>query len=164
MAHKIDELDRAIVTLLQEDGRMSSAEMARRIGRVTERAVRYRTERLIEAGVIRVKAIVTPRAVGLPVTGDISLEVESGHVQEVAQAIAQEECVSYVAFSMGERDISVQVNARSRDELYRFATEVLGRLPWVKKTATLIVPLKLKDVDDWHIPSSPCGAGRAEEQ
>ena len=138
---------------------MSSAEIARRIEGISERAVRYRIDRLIQDGVVRVSALVNPKALGLPVMGDISLEVESGRVQEVAQRVAEFECVSYVACSMGESDISLQVNARDSDEVYRFATEVLGRLPGIRKTTTLILPLKLKDVYDWQIPASFCVEG-----
>ena len=41
MIYKIDRVDQAIVHLLSENGRMSSAEIARRIGDVSERSVRY---------------------------------------------------------------------------------------------------------------------------
>ncbi|MGD2040457.1 MAG: Lrp/AsnC ligand binding domain-containing protein, partial [Anaerolineae bacterium] len=78
------------------------------------------------------------------------------HVHEVAQQLAEHECVAYVAFSMGASDISIQVNAHSADELYRFATDVLGTMPWVRKTTTTIVPHKVKDVHNWKIPSSLC--------
>jgi hypothetical protein len=57
---------------------------------------------------------------------------------------------------LGTSDISIQVNARSTDELYRFATDVLGSMPWVRKTTTAIVPHKVKDVHNWQIPSSLC--------
>jgi Lrp/AsnC family transcriptional regulator for asnA, asnC and gidA len=156
MVQKIDNLDRAIVAFLQEDGRMSSAEIARRIGHVSQRAVRYRIDRLIEKGVVRIHALVDPKSLGYGVIGDIYLKVESGHVDKVAREIAQFECVCYVAFSLGDRDISLQVNARSTEELYRFATEVLGAMPWVHSTVTAIVPHKVKDVYEWQIPASPC--------
>jgi Lrp/AsnC family transcriptional regulator for asnA, asnC and gidA len=150
--HTIDHIDRMIVGLLQQDGRMPAAEIARRVGNITERAVRYRLERLIADGVIRVRAIVNPKAVGFGVIGDIMVEVESGHVRDVARMLTQFESVGYVAFSMGQGDISLQVNARDADELYRFASEVIGGLPWVRKTVTYLVPLKLKDIDNWQIP------------
>ena len=153
MAHTIDPIDRSIVGLLQQDGRMPAAEIARRIGHITERAVRYRLDRLIAEGVIRIRAIVNPKAVGCGVIGDIMVEVESGHVREVARLLTEFDSVAYVAFSMGQRDISLQVNARDMDELYRFATETIGALPWVRKTNTYVVPLKLKDIDDWQIPA-----------
>jgi Lrp/AsnC family transcriptional regulator for asnA, asnC and gidA len=164
MGHRIDETDRAIVSLLQKDGRMSSAEIARRVEGISERAVRYRIDRLIRDSVIRVSALVNPVTLGLPVLGDISLEVESGKVQEVARRVTEFECVAYVAFSMGDRDVALQINARDSDEVYRFATEVVGRLPGVRKTSTLILPLKLKDVYDWQIPSSFCMDNRDKSQ
>ena len=71
MPFTLDAIDRQIVSLLIEDGRTSSAEITRRIGHVSERAVRYRIERLIRTGVIRVSAIVMPQAVGFPVIGDV---------------------------------------------------------------------------------------------
>ena len=159
MGHRIDETDRAIVSLLQEDGRMSSAEIARRLEGISERVVRYRIDRLVQGGVIRISAFVNPVALGLPVLGDISLEVESGRVQEVAHRVAEFECVAYVACSMGERDVALQINARDSDEVYRFATEVLAHVPGIRKTSTLILPLKLKDVYDWQIPASFCVEG-----
>ncbi|HEC35671.1 MAG TPA: Lrp/AsnC family transcriptional regulator [Anaerolineae bacterium] len=154
MAYKIDRTDRAIVSLLQEDGRMSSAEIARRLGHVSERSVRYRIERLIQKGVIQVSAIVNPKAVGFPVTADIFIEVEPGRVLEVARRIAEFKCVSYVACSTGAQDLSIQVYARDNEELHRFVTEVIGSVPGIRKTTTVLLPLVLKDVYNWRIPDS----------
>ncbi len=156
MSYKIDRIDQTIVHLLIEDGRMPSSEIARRLGNVSERSVRYRIDRLIQQGVIRVSAIVNPKAVGLPVKADIFVQVEPGHVPEVARKMTEFECVSYVACSTGDRDLSIQVYARDNEELYRFVTEVIGNVPGVRKTSTMLLPLVLKDVYDWHIPDSVC--------
>jgi len=137
-----------------EDGRMSSAEIARRIGDVSERAVRYRIDQLIQRGVIRVSAIVNPSVVGFPMIADVWVEVEPGQVMDVARRLAQFEQTSYVACSTGDRDVSVQINARNIEELYKFVIEVVGNMPGVRKTSTVIVPLILKDVYDWQIPDS----------
>jgi Lrp/AsnC family transcriptional regulator for asnA, asnC and gidA len=159
--NKIDAVEREIVRLLIEDGRMSSAEIARRVGQ-TERVVRYRIDRLLEEGVIRVSAIVNPRAVGFPVIADVWVVVEPGHVMEVAHSLAQFPEVSYVACSTGDRDVSIQVNATSIEELYKFVTEVVGNVPGVNRTSTLILPRVLKDVYDWQIPDEGSD-GAAEE-
>ena len=63
--YEIDKTDIKIVNLLLEDGRIPASEIARRIGDISERAVRYRIERMVEEGVIRVSAIVSPQAFGL---------------------------------------------------------------------------------------------------
>ena len=54
MMHAVDAIDRTIAALLIEDGRMSSADIARRVGGITERSVRYRLERLVSSGVTEV--------------------------------------------------------------------------------------------------------------
>ncbi len=149
---KLDPLDVAIANLLVEDGRLSCAEIARHIGGISERSVRYRIERMRRRGVLQVSAILNPRALGYVVVADVVLEVEPGHVQQVARQLATYECVSYAACSTGERDISIQVVARDNEELYRFVTDVVGQVPGVRKTTTYLVPLILKDVYQWRVP------------
>lgn len=153
---KIDNIDYEIVELLLEDGRMPAAEIARRIGGISQRVVRYRIDRLVRENMISICAIPHPQSFGFNVIADVFVEVEPGSIMDVAIALAQKECVSYVACSIGENDLSVQVVGRDNAEVYAFATQVIGRLPGVRKTATSIVPIKLKDVYQWHIPTSVC--------
>ena len=152
--YEIDKTDYDIVALLMEDGRMSASEIARRIGDVTERTVRYRIERMVEEKLMRVSAIINPQVVGFDIVADVFLEVESDLITEVAEAVAQFENVSYVACSIGETDVSVQVVAQDTAEVYRFVTEVIRKIPGVRKTTTSIVPLIVKDVYQWRVPAS----------
>jgi len=156
--HKIDKTDLEIINLLMEDGRMPSAKIARRVGNLSERVARYRIERLIREGVIKVSAIVDPHTVGFTVVADVLLEVESDSILDVARKMTEFECVSYVACAIGETDVSVQVVAHDTAEVYRLVTEVIGKVPGVRKTITSIVPLILKDVYQWVIPGSSCVA------
>jgi Lrp/AsnC family transcriptional regulator for asnA, asnC and gidA len=151
---EIDKIDLAIVDLLMEDGRMSSADIARRIGTVSERSVRYRLERMIHEGVFRVRAIPSPHALGYSVIADVFIEAEAVSISAVAEELLKHECVSYVACSMGEQDISAQVVARDNKELYDFVTGVVAKIPGVRKTTTLIVPVVLRDVYQWRIPTA----------
>jgi Lrp/AsnC family transcriptional regulator, regulator for asnA, asnC and gidA len=151
---KTDKIDLKIVDLLMCDGRMPAAEIARRIGGITERVVRYRIDRMVAEGLIKVSAIVHPQKIGYSVAADVLLEVETGHIQEVAEKLVQLDCISYVACSIGETDVSVQVLAKDTTEIYRLVTEVIGKIPGVRKTITSIVPVVLKDVYQWRIPVS----------
>ena len=154
MIAKLDHIDKQIVDLLTVDGRMSCADIAREIGGITERTVRYRLERLIAEKVIIISAIVDPKALGYPVVADVFIEVEPGQVQELAYKLADYEIVTYVACATGERDISIQIVARDNQELYRFVTEVVGRIAGVRRTTTSIVPLVIKDDARWRIPEA----------
>lgn len=150
--YEIDEKDVKIVNLLLEDGRMTASDIARTLGNISERAVRYRIERMVEEGVIRVSAIVSPQAFGLTTYADVWMEVESDKILEVANKMAEFQNVSYVACSIGETDVSIQIVAKDTAEVYRFVTEVVRKVPGVRKTTTSIVPIILKDVYQWRVP------------
>jgi Lrp/AsnC family transcriptional regulator for asnA, asnC and gidA len=152
--YKIDKIDIEIVNLLHEDGRMPASEIARRIGDISERVVRYRIDRLLDEKIMRVSAIVRPQAFDLDIYADIWVEVESDKILEVAQKMAENENVTYVASSLGEADVSIQVVAKDTAEVYRFVTEVVRKVPGVRKTVTSIVPNILKDIYQWRIPYS----------
>lgn len=154
--YEIDNTDIKIINLLMEDGRMPASELARRIGGISERVIRYRIERMVKEGYIQISAITNPKSLGYTVTADVFLEVESGAILEVARKAVEYDCVSYVACSIGESDISVQIVGHNTDEVYHFVTEVIGKIPGVRKTTTSIVPLVLKDVYQWRIPKSTC--------
>jgi DNA-binding Lrp family transcriptional regulator len=80
------------------------------------------------------------------------MEVESDRIVEVAKKMAEFENVSYVACGIGETDVSIQVVAKDTAEIYRFVTEVVRKVPGVRKTTTSIVPLIIKDVYQWRVP------------
>ena len=154
MMYKIDKIDHQIVDLLMVDGRVSAAEIARNIGGISERVVRYRIDRMISERVIRVCAIPDPKTLGYAVVADVFIEADANLIQEIAGQLVAYEFISYVACSIGEKDISVQVIARDTDEVFRLAMDVIGKIPGIRKTTTSIVPITLKDVYDWKIPDS----------
>ena len=150
--YEFDKIDVKIVNLLLDDGRMPASEIARRIGDISERAVRYRIDRMVDDGIIHVSAVAKPHAFGLTTIADVWLEVESDRILEVAKRMAEFENVSYVACGIGESDVSIQIVAKDTAEIYHFVTEVVRKVPGVRKTTTSIVPLVLKDVYQWRIP------------
>jgi Lrp/AsnC family transcriptional regulator for asnA, asnC and gidA len=150
--YKIDINDVKIVNMLMENGRMSASEIARQIEGISERVVRYRIDRMIEEGIINISAIVKPQAFGLDTYADIWMEVESDKILEVANKLAEYENVTYVACSIGETDVSIQIVSKDTAEIYQFVTEVVRKVPGVRKTVTSIVPIVLKDVYQWRIP------------
>ncbi|MBN2549447.1 MAG: Lrp/AsnC family transcriptional regulator [Anaerolineales bacterium] len=152
--YQIDNIDAQIVNLLNEDGRMSCAEIARRIGAVSQRMVGYRIDRMIAEGLISITSVINPKLLGYTIVADVWLEVESDSILEVAQKMTEYECITYVACSIGETDVSVQVVGKTTEEIYRFVTEVIGKTPGVRKTTTSIVPLVLKDTHQWQIPGN----------
>jgi DNA-binding Lrp family transcriptional regulator len=147
--NSLDHTDRAIIVLLNQDGRMSSAEIARRLSDVPSRTVSYRIDSLIERGIISVKAIVNPPALGYDVLADVFLEVEPGRVRAVAERVASFPEVSYVACATGESDVSITVRVHNNEELFNFVTDQISAIPGVRRTQTHLLPVMIKDIDSW---------------
>jgi Lrp/AsnC family transcriptional regulator for asnA, asnC and gidA len=153
MKTKIDDLDRAIHECLREDARMSSSEIARKLGYVSARAVRNRIDRLIERGFIAINAAAVPERLGFPINADIFIEAEPGKVQEVAEHLCSLEQVSYVALSTGEADISASVIAIDMHDLQTFITEKLHSISGVRKTRSYVLTKVLKQTCDLPLPT-----------
>jgi Lrp/AsnC family transcriptional regulator for asnA, asnC and gidA len=113
---------------------------------------------MVAEHVIQIRPIVNPQVFGYKTVADVFLEVESVSILDVARKATEYDCVSYVACSNGETDVSVQVIAKDTAEVYRFVTEVIGKIPGVRKTTTSIVPVVLKDVYEWRIPPGAVSA------
>ena len=151
--HKPDSFDWKIIEMLNEDGRMPSAEIARKLGNVSARTVTNRINAFLEEGFINIRAIVNPEAVGYSVMADVLVDVEPGRVREVAQRAAEFPECSYVACATGETDVSISLRVRGINELFDFVTENLSKIPGVRNTQTYLLPLKIKDLDTWLPPN-----------
>ena len=152
--HEIDKIDVKIVNLLLQDGRMPASEIARQIDGISERVDRYRIERMVDNDGIRVSAIVRPNAFGLNTNADIWLDVDSDKILDVANKLSEFENVTYVACSIGEADVSIQVVGESTGVIYQFVTEVVRKISGVRKIVTSIVPIVIKDVYQWRVPET----------
>jgi len=155
--YNFDKTDVKIVNILLEDGRKPASEIARRIGDISERAVRYRIDRMVTEGIIQISAVAKPQAFGLTTIADVWMEVESDRILEVANKMAEFANVSYVACGIGESDVSIQIVAKDTSEIYQFITEVVRKTSGVRKTTTSIVPLIIKDVYQWRVPEHIAG-------
>lgn len=160
--NEFDKIDIRIVNFLLEDGRAAASEIAHRIGGISERAVRYRIDRMVSKGILKISAIVNPSAFGWDIKADVWIEVESDRILEVAKKLVSFDSITYVACSIGQNDISAQVVAKDPAEVYHFVTEVIRKVPGVRKTTTSIVPLVLKDVYQWRVPERAVKSRRGE--
>ena len=133
---------------------MSSAEVSRKLGDVSARTVTKRIEVLTEHGIINIRSIVNPEAVGYGVLADVFIEVEPGTLRSVADQLAELSQISYLVCATGDTDIIISIRARSIDEFYNFVIEVLGKIPGVRHTETYPLPFSMKSNATWLPPDA----------
>jgi DNA-binding Lrp family transcriptional regulator len=149
---QVDDIDRAILTCLQQDARMPCTQIAEQLGYITPRAIRNRLKNLLDHGMIAIEAGAIPARLGYVISADISIEAEPGKIRQVAEGLCDLDQVIYVALSTGDTDISTSIVATDMDDLQTYITEKVHSISGVRKTRTIVLTRVLKQSYDWSFP------------
>ncbi|HET6507774.1 MAG TPA: Lrp/AsnC family transcriptional regulator [Baekduia sp.] len=120
---KLDDVDKRIISALQADGRRPYSRIAADLD-VSESVVRYRAQRLEQAGVLQVVGIADPLRIGFDRMALIGLKIRPGSMDAVCAAVTEFPETSYVAALAGSFDAIVEVVCRDTGHF----TELLKRL------------------------------------
>jgi Lrp/AsnC family transcriptional regulator for asnA, asnC and gidA len=135
--HGPDELDFAILSNLQKDGRMSFTVIAKKL-KVSIGTVRTRFNKLIEDGTINIIGRVNPAKVGFNCYAQISIYVRPAKAKEtIARHISKFPEVSFLALTSGEYDLEVDVMCRDNDHLVEFVKQI-SEIEGVYQTKTTL--------------------------
>jgi Lrp/AsnC family leucine-responsive transcriptional regulator len=128
---QIDAIDRKILGLLQEDGRMSLAALADKVGLSPSPCLR-RVRLMEKAGIIaRYVAVLNQREVGLPVSVFVSIKLESQREEALTKfgrAIARWPEVLECYLMTGPRDYLLRVVVADLSAYEQFLKTKLTRL------------------------------------
>lgn len=149
--YQIDEIDRQIIHILQEDGRTSNVDVARQIG-VTEGTIRKRLERLLESNIIRVAALLDPPKIGYTIHTIICLKVELSAIDDVIERLLHKPEVRSIDRVTGEFDVVIQALFPDNSELLQFLTNELGSIEGIHSTSTSHIIQAVKSLCGWKIP------------
>lgn len=132
---RLDETDRRILGELTSDGRVSLAELGRRVS-LSSPAVAERVQRLERAGVITgYRAEIDPRTLGYQLTAIVRIKPAPGQLQRIPELAAEIDQVGECHRITGEDCFYLKVYLRSIDEL----SELLDRFLAYGETTTSIV-------------------------
>ncbi|HRN79874.1 MAG TPA: Lrp/AsnC family transcriptional regulator [Ferruginibacter sp.] len=135
--HTLDELDFAILSCLQHDGRMSFTVIAEKL-KVSIGTVRTRFNKMIDDGTVNIIGRVNPEKVGFRSYAHIAVYVRPATLKEkVAQKIARFKEVSFLAMTSGDYDLEVDVMCRDNEHLVQFVND-LSKIEGVYQTKTTI--------------------------
>ena len=149
--HKIDDIDLAIIRILQQDGRRAFADIAAEL-KLAPSTIQQRANRLIDGGVIKITALVDPATVGLSVLATMAIKADGTRLREAAADISQFQEVDYVVICTGPYDILVEAACHSNDELLSFISDKLAKVEGVREIETFLYLRIVKDSDQWNAP------------
>lgn len=149
----LDATDRRILQLLQENARISNAEIARRV-KMADSAVLERIRKLEQRGVIDgYRARLDPKALGVGLVAFIFVRTEDppGAVRASAhfKKLPEVQEIHHVA---GEDCFLLKVRTADTEALGRLLREKLGTVRSVRSTRTTIVLETLKETTELPLP------------
>jgi Lrp/AsnC family transcriptional regulator, regulator for asnA, asnC and gidA len=143
----LDDVSKAIVEQLQEDGRRSYAAIGEKVG-LSEAAVRQRVQKLSESGVLQIVAVTDPMQLGFYRQAMIGIRV-SGDTTRVAEAIGNIDAVDYVVLTAGSFDILAEVVAESDEDLIELLNTRIRSIEGVLSTETFVYLRLHKQFYNW---------------
>ena len=142
----LDEVSRAIIAQLQEDGRRAYATIGKAVG-LSEAAVRQRVQKLLEAGVMQIVAVTDPLQMGFAREALIGV-VTDGAITEVGTTLTGDADIDYVVVTAGTFDLICEAVAVDDDHLLEIITRVRA-IPGVVRTETFMYLKLMKQTYDW---------------
>ena len=132
----LDEVGKAILRELQEDGRRSYTAIASAVG-LSEAAVRQRVKAMVESGMVQVVAVTDPITLGFGVMATIGVTAV-GDSRAVAEALSEIDEVDYCVLTSGRYDLQLEVVCRDNEHLLSVINDRIRPTPGVVETETSI--------------------------
>ncbi len=145
----LDDVSKAIIEQLQQDGRRSYAAIGKVVG-LSEAAVRQRVQRLIDGGVMQVVAVTDPLELGFARQAMVGIRV-TGALEPVADALAALPEVDYVVITAGTYDLLAEVVAESDDHLLALISGKIRTIDNVVATETFMYLKLRKQTYSWGV-------------
>lgn len=156
----LDRLDFDIIALLQEDGRRSNTDIARRL-RSNEATIRKRIDRLVGDKTIHVSAWTDPLRLGYKTYANIEIVVHPPFLERAASRIVRFPEIFFLGICTGGFDILAVGLFLSNEHMYEFLSGRLAKVPGIDRVSTSHIIRTLKR--DFPRPGSNLldGAARA---
>jgi Lrp/AsnC family transcriptional regulator, regulator for asnA, asnC and gidA len=143
----LDDISKAIIEQLQEDGRRPYAKIAASVG-LSEAAVRQRVGRLVDAGVMQIVAVTNPLQLGFHRQALIGIKAE-GNLDPIADTLSAMSEIDYVVITAGSFDILVEVVCEDDDHLLRLLNHDIRAIPGVRSTESFVYLKLSKQSYQW---------------
>ncbi|CAB4715435.1 MAG: AsnC family transcriptional regulator [Actinobacteria bacterium] len=145
----LDEVSKAIIEQLQQDGRRSYASIGKVVG-LSEAAVRQRVQRLVDSGVMQVVAVTDPLELGFARQAMVGIKV-AGPLEPVADALVGIREIDYVVITAGSYDLLAEVVCESDEHLLELISSRMRTIPGVVATETFMYLQLRKQTYSWGV-------------
>jgi len=144
MTTNVDDVDRTILKILQDDARIAFRKIAQKVG-VSEATVFIRVKKLLERGVIRrFTALISPELLGKGLTAFVLINANPKRLQTVLNTLAGMDDVYEVYDVTGTYYAIAKIRTEDRERLAKIIDQI-GLVEGIMSTETSIVLRSIKE-------------------
>jgi Lrp/AsnC family transcriptional regulator for asnA, asnC and gidA len=143
----VDDISKAIIEQLQQDGRRSYAAIGQAVG-LSEAAARQRVQRLVDGGAVQIVGVTDPSTLGFSQQAMVGIRAD-GDVREVAERLADLSEVDYVVICAGGFDMLVEVVCADNEQLLAVLNDSIRAVPGVRETEMFVYLRLVKQTYAW---------------
>lgn len=144
MTAELDNVDKQILEVLHDQGRAAYNDIGNELG-ITGNTVRRRMNRMREEGIIRKFTVMTDPAKLDYLTVAFGLSTEAGRTDEIAEELADTDCVYKLWVLSGTHNIIFDARFENTEHLQSFTHEVLHAVEGIASYESSIVTKSVID-------------------
>jgi len=129
---KLDEKDKAILNILQENYKISYKDISEKV-KLAASTIHSRVQNMINEGIIKeIDTLIDPLKVGYDTIAIANLAIDPHKIDDISKKLAIFDEIQFVATSAGEYNLILKIIAKSEKDLWRFLNENVLVLEGIK--------------------------------
>ena len=136
---KLDEIDKKIIEMLQEDSRKPFVEIAKELG-LSDPTIHVRVKKLQEAGIIeKFTAVLVPAKVEKGIAAFVEINVKPNTIEDVIEHLDGLEEVLEIHETFGDYDLIAKLRAKTNEDLRDLVAREIRTIPHIVNTKVTTV-------------------------
>ena len=146
---QLDELNKRIIAILQENGRCSYVSIGKMVG-LSEAAVRLRVQKMIEDDLVQIVAVTNPMELGFNRQAMIGITT-NGDIEYVADHLKQIPQIDYVVITTGRFDILAEVICENDESMLQLVNREIRNIDGIDHTELFTYMRLVSQRYDWGV-------------
>jgi Lrp/AsnC family leucine-responsive transcriptional regulator len=142
---QIDDIDKKIISILHENGRISYTDLAKEVG-LSRVAIQARVNALMDNNIIeRFTIVINTVNIGMAVSAFLNVEVEPKYLQQVAETLSDNPYMTAVYHMTGPSKLHMHGVFANNQEMEKFLKEKLYVLPGIMSVDCQVLITRYKN-------------------
>ena len=146
---QLDEINKRIIAILQENGRRSYVSIGKMVG-LSEAAVRLRVQKMIEDDLVQIVAVTNPMELGFNRQAMIGITA-NGDIEYIADQLKRIRQIDYIVVTAGRFDILAELVSENDESMLQLVNRQIRSIDGIDRTELFTYMRLVSQRYDWGV-------------